>query len=78
MNLNNMQNVLQNQRVKYFELQKNYKELEIQHDRLKALLGNHKSFKFLCILYFFLADTNSHNDELRIKLIREKDMKGIA
>lgn len=59
MNLNNMQNVLQNQRVKYFELQKNYKELEIQHDRLKALL----------------ADTNSHNDELRIKLIREKDMK---
>jgi len=57
MNLKNMQNILQSQRIKYFELQKDYKELENQHDRLKELL----------------ADTNSKNDELRIKLIREKD-----
>merc|ERR1719499_2566401 len=61
MNLKNMQNILQNQRIKFFELQKDYKDLEMQHDRLKDLL----------------AETNSKNDELRIKLIREKDTRGM-
>jgi len=71
MNLKNMQNILQSQRIKYFELQKDYKELENQHDRLKELLANwyvSPSFSKRSP-----ADTNSKNDELRIKLIREKD-----
>jgi len=59
MNLKNIQNVLQTQRMKFFETQKDYKTLQEEHGKLKDLLGQ----------------TSAKNEELRVKLAREMESR---